>query len=68
MAQSVSYTHLQDAEKALLSKLGRDIINLAEVGGVDGYYSAYDFFLNYLKEKPSEWNGKVSFEMCIRDR
>ena len=51
-----------DAEKALLSKLGIDIINLAEVGGVDGYYSAYDFFLNYLKEKPSEWNGKVRFD------
>lgn len=56
-----------DAEKVLLSKLGIDIINLAEVGGVDGYYSAYDFFLNYLKEKPSEWNGKVRFDH-LRDK
>lgn len=56
-----------DAEKALLSKLGIDIINLAEVGGVDDYYSAYEFFLNYLKEKPSEWKGKVRFDH-LRDK
>lgn len=51
-----------DAEKALLSKLGIDIINLADVEGVDGYYSAYEFFLNYLKERPSKWNGTVRFD------
>lgn len=54
-----------DAEKALLSKLGIDIINLAEVGGVDDYYSAYEFFLNYLKELPSQWNGSVKFESLM---
>lgn len=51
-----------DAEKALLSKIGIDIINLAEVGGVDDYYSAYEFFLNYLKEKPTKWIGTVHFD------
>ena len=56
-----------DAEKALMTKLGIDIINLAEVGGVDDYYSAYEFFLNYLKEKSSEWNGKVRFDY-LRDK
>lgn len=56
-----------DAEKALMAKLGIDIINLAEVGGVDDYYSAYEFFLNYLKEKSSEWNGKVRFDY-LRDK
>lgn len=56
-----------DAEKALMAKLGIDIINLAEVGCVDDYYSAYEFFLNYLKEKSSEWNGKVRFDY-LRDK
>lgn len=56
-----------DAEKALMAKLGIDIINLAEIGGVDDYYSAYEFFLNYLKEKSSEWNGKVRFDY-LRDK
>lgn len=51
-----------DAEKALLSKLGINIINLADVEGVDGYYSAYEFFLNYLKETPTKWNGSVYFD------
>lgn len=51
-----------DAERALLSKLGIDIINLAEVGGVDDYYSAYKFFFEYLKECTSVWNGMVRFE------
>lgn len=51
-----------DAERALLSKLGIDIINLAEVGGIDDFYSAYEFFLNYLKEQPIVWNGKVCFD------
>ena len=52
----------RDAERALLSKLGIDIINLAEVGGVDDYYSAYKFFFEYLKECTSVWNGMVRFE------
>ncbi len=51
-----------DAEKALLSKLGIDIINLADVEGVDGYYSAYEFFFDYLKEKTPKWNGAVPFD------
>ena len=40
-----------DAEKSLLSKLGIDIVNLAEIGGVDDYYSAYKFFFEYLNCK-----------------
>lgn len=53
---------LHDAERDLLSKLGIDIINLAEVGGVDDYYSAYKFLFEYLKELPSVWKGKVKFD------
>lgn len=54
-----------DAEKALLSKLGIDVVNLAEVEGVDDYYSAYEFFLDYLKEKPSEWNGSLKIDYLM---
>lgn len=36
-----------DAEKALLSQMGVDIVNLAEVEGIDSFYSAYEFFLDY---------------------
>ena len=57
-----------DAEKVLLSKLGIDIINLAEVDGVDSYYSAYEFFFEYLRERPSKWNGRVNFDRLDCDK
>lgn len=57
-----------DAEKSLLSKLGIDIVNLAEIGGVDDYYSAYEFFFEYLKERTSKWNGKVNFDRLDFDK
>lgn len=56
-----------DAEKALMSQMGIDIINLAEVEGVADYYSAYEFFLNYMKDVPAEWNGKIVFDFNDRN-
>lgn len=57
-----------NAEKALLSKLGIDIINLAEVESVNDYYSAYKFFFEYLSERPSKWSGVVNFEHLDIDK
>lgn len=54
-----------DAEKTLMSKMGIDIINLAEMEGVVDYYSAYKFFLDYLKERPTEWNGRIRFDHLL---
>lgn len=56
-----------DAEKALLSHMGVDIINLADVEGVDSYYSAYEFFLSYLQESPTKWNGAVDINHITED-
>lgn len=51
-----------DAEKALLSQMGIDIINLAEIDGINSFSSAYEFFFNYLQKQPSTWNGSVRYE------
>ncbi len=51
---------LHDAEKALLAKMGIDCINLTEIDGITTYKEAYDFFFDYLKQKPSTWNGSIN--------
>lgn len=54
-----------DAEKALLSRMGIDIVNLAEIEGVKDHYSALEFFFNYLQDISTRWNGKVEFDMSM---
>lgn len=54
-----------DAEKALLAKTGIDIVNLAEVEGINGFRQAYEFFFDYLKEKATKWSGRVEFGHII---
>lgn len=57
-----------DAEKALLSQMGIDIINLAEIDGINSFSSAYEFFFNYLQKQPSKWDGSVSHESIFELR
>lgn len=54
-----------DAEKALLAHIGIDIINIAEVGGVEDFCSAFEFFLGYLQEQPVKWKGFVEFKHLL---
>lgn len=51
-----------DAEKSLMSKLGIDIINLAEIPELKDFKQAYNFFLDYMKDScgKNEWSGRVS--------
>lgn len=53
-------TEFHAAEKALLAQMGIDYINLAEINGIANFEEAYDFFLNYLKQKPLAWNGSIN--------
>lgn len=51
-----------DAEKSLMSKLGIDIINLAEIPELKDFKQAYNFFLDYMNDSRSSnvWSGRVS--------
>ena len=40
--------------------MGIDYINLAEINGIANFEEAYDFFLDYLKQKPLAWNGSIN--------
>ena len=53
-------TEFHAAEKALLAQMGIDYINLAEINGIANFEEAYDFFLDYLKQKPLAWNGSIN--------
>ncbi len=48
-------------EKLMLSR-GIEVLNLAEIKGVDDYVTALDFFFSYLgQKKEDKWNAKVDF-------
>lgn len=48
--------------------MGIDIINLAEIDGINSFSSAYEFFFNYLQKQPSKWDGSVSHESIFELR
>ncbi len=48
-------------EKLMLSR-GIEVLNLAEIKGIDDYVTALDFFFSYLEQKKEDkWNAKVDF-------